>query len=162
MTKTKVFVSGLTIGLVIAACVSIPLTYHFSKCQFSPGDIVIETPGPLSPTDWIKPNTCPDCGEKIEIFGAVRQRDFHVTAQDECKRNSRVFTLGIVAPVRHHNIMAAYTPLYDIDSRAFRHTLDASYFYSFGRVSLGGGLAVQFDNERLYQAGPRVTCGVTW
>ena len=166
MSKTKIFFIGAAVGIAIASGASIPITYHLSKCPDpSPGnDIIAEQPKPDGPTGWTKPpDTCPECGDKINLqSGMLANNTLGVLVWDDCKNNSYKIPLQFKPRVKHHNIIAGYAPMYDIDTKLFRHTIDAGYFYSFGRVFIGGGLAFQFDKIRLYQVGPRVMAGVTF
>ena len=96
-------------------------------------------------------------------FDAKKKDWFNVEAFDAGKRARKAFKIGVpVPPVKHNSIFTGYALMYDIDSRAFRHNVDANYLYSFGRVFIGGGAAFQFDRDRLYQAGPRISAGFTF
>jgi hypothetical protein len=159
-------------GKLILHAVLIPILFvgafvggYFShSVDCPPATVIIKNKSNLTPTHWSQPmDTCPQCGDRIDIEGAIlKDNKLGIVAKDLCKSNGRTFDLAVQSPVRHHNLIAGYVPTYDIDTRAFRHTLDAGYMYSFGHVMLGAGLAVQFDGIRVYQAGPRITAGVQW
>lgn len=121
-----------------------------------------DTPPAADPCAWYK--SCYKSPMTITgEFDAKKKDWFNVEAFDAGKRARKAFKIGVpVPPVKHNSIFTGYALMYDIDSRAFRHNVDANYLYSFGRVFIGGGAAFQFDRDRLYQAGPRISAGFTF
>ena len=158
MSKVKIFFIGLAVGLILAGAGAVGIYFGFG---FNVEKIKIVKEYIPGPTQYLPVDNPLACGPDIDITASIIAPGniFAVIAQDACKRSFKNFELASIPKIKHHNFIVGYAPLYDIDSRAFRHTLDASYFYSFGCVFLGGGLAVQFDKMRVYQAGPRIVAG---
>ena len=101
---------GIAVGAVIAAAVSVPLTWYLSRGEDVPGGTVEqEEPGPTSPTSWTDNTPAGKyCGDTIDITGTMRDNDFFVACRDNCKGNSRTFPMRAKCPqtYRPYGVMA--------------------------------------------------------
>jgi len=149
----------LIIGFVAGgAAIGTPV-YFLSRCQIDAGgQVVIVDAGKTGPTTNISPEKpSGKCGD-IQIDGAMLAGNaFGVVAGDECKHAERVFKLGIINPPRRwHIIQASYGPLFNVDTKKFRHSVDVMYYYSWERFAIGAGGTANFGREKLFDIGPRV------
>lgn len=145
MSKFKV----VCITTIIALLLGIPsgIGIGWWIFHFEPGSVIAGDPGPLSPTEW-KDNkpAAKYCGDSIDIFGAMRQGNFFVTASDDCKSNSREFPMSAHCPVSYRPYSLMVQPFilagYSQELARFNAIagLEAAFLWNYRRVSLGFGV----------------------
>jgi uncharacterized protein (UPF0333 family) len=162
MPMSKVKLAFAIIIAVIVLAGSNVATWYFSRCPKIVEVVAHEAEAPVyyKPVEVVQSSGA----GVITIEGAmIKGNVFAVVARNNLMSVTRKFDIIIPKQVvRHYGLSLGYGVMYDIDSRAFRHNVDANYLYSFGRVFIGGGAAFQFDRDRLYQAGPRISAGFTF
>jgi hypothetical protein len=143
-----IITESVVILLLIAGCIGIWRFYYNPK-------LVYEWKGKTTETVYV---TLPAGGYEycynspITIDGKQNGKDFLITAGDECKKASRLLT--VKTTIYHHVPIITYSPLYNIESKEFRHGITGMYFYNFGPVALGGGVSAMFSKSKLYDVGP--------
>lgn len=139
---------AVIILILTVACIGIYFFYHNPK-------IIYEWKGKTTETIYVDRFPADYCQKSpIWIDGKQQGRDFFVTAGDECKHASRLLT--VKTDIYHHIPLVAYTALYNVEAKQFRHGVSGVYFYNFGPVAIGGGLSVVFDKQKIYDAGPTI------
>lgn len=144
----------LAIGAILFFTVGMTAGYFAFRCT-TDGKVVIEKKYLQGPTVYVN-NPPAKCGD-LNIDGCMTGNKFRATCGDKCKSSFRDFDMGIITKQKnYHVIQAGYGPLYDINTNRIRHSVDATYLYSWPNVALGAGAFAVFDNKRLYDIGPRI------